>query len=254
MGAIAAIIVGLIVGAATGLLGAGGGILAVPALVYLVGMPLAQAVATSLVVGTIGPVAALAPRLRAGGVDLRIVLTVGAAGVPAAWLGTFTAHAIPDHWLLLVFAVLMVVAGVRMLASRAPHSEDTVRPRLWTLRALAVGLGVGFLTGLLGVGGGFIMVPALAMLLHQPIRQAIGTSLAVTIINSLSALIAHVGTMNIDWSLTLAFAIPAVIAAVISARLSNRVSNRTLNRGFAIMLFVVAALTMAQVVSGLVLA
>lgn len=236
---------GLLVGLVTGIVGAGGAIIAVPALVYVAGVSLETAISTSLVMGSVTPIAALLPRLR-GGVDWRAVAAVAAGGIPAAFIGTKVGAFIPADVLLLAFAALMVVAGVQMLRPR-PSSTAARAPRFWIARGLAVGLLVGFLTGLLGVGGGFITVPALILAFRMPIKTAIGTSLAVTVINAAAGVVAHAGMGSPDWAITLAFGLPAVIGAVFGARLSTRLSGQALQVGFAVLIFVTAALTVAQV-------
>ena len=241
------IVLGLAIGALTGLLGAGGGILAVPALVYLVAIPVETAVATSLAMGAVGPLAALAPRFK-GGVNWKAVIAVAAAGIPAAFLGTGAGRLLPDDVLMLSFAVLMVVSGVQMLRRRPAADSSSARPRLWVPRALAVGLLVGFLTGLLGIGGGFITVPALVFVLGMPMNRAIGTSLAVAVVNSVAGIAAHAGAATIDWTVAFAFVVPSMVAAFITARLARRVSNRVLQRAFAILILAVAVLTAVQAI------
>jgi len=240
------IALGLAIGALTGLLGAGGGILTVPALVYLVGLPVSPAISTSLAVGAIGPLAALIPRLR-GGVDWKMVLPVAGGGVAAAFGGTLVGRLISEEMLLLLFALLMVASGVQMLRGRPQATGSDRRPKLWALRGIAVGLLVGFLTGLLGIGGGFITVPALVFLLGMSMRLAIGTSLVVAMINSLAGIAAHAGVSNLDWGLILAFVIPSMAASFVTALLAKRVSNAFLQKAFAIMVLTVAAITVAQI-------
>lgn len=242
------VVTGIVVGVATGVFGAGGGIIAVPALVYVAGIPLPQAIATSLLVGALGPIAALLPRLR-DGIDRPLVAALAAGGIPAAWLGTAAGSVLPDQALLLAFAALMIVAAARMLRGAPPISGETDRPSHWVLRAVAVGASVGFLTGLLGVGGGFLTVPALVIVLRVPIRSAIGTSLAVTVINAASGLVAHASSLQVDWALVLAFAVPALTAAVLGARLSGRLDAARLSRSFAVFVLVVALGTVLQVVA-----
>lgn len=240
-------ILGLVIGGLTGLLGAGGGILAVPALVYLVGIPLGTAISTSLVMGAVGPVAALLPRLRAG-VQWETVLAVSAAGIPTAFLGTLAGASLPESVVLLAFAVLMIAAGTQMLRSRPRDKENGVRPRLWLVRGLAVGALVGFLTGLLGIGGGFITVPALMLILGLPIGLAIGSSLVIAIINSFAGILAHAGTTSPDWAVAVAFVVPSMAAALVSAQLSKRVSGPVLQKSFAGLVLVVAAITITRVI------
>ncbi|MGZ8804403.1 MAG: TSUP family transporter, partial [Microbacterium sp.] len=151
---------GLGVGAILGLVGAGGGIIAVPALVGLVGLTAADAMATSLVMATASATTAVLPRIR-GGVDWAVAAAVGAAGIPAAFAGTAVNAILPQPALLIAFAALMLLAGIRMLWPISAAVTAPERGRGWLLRAIPVGIGVGFLTGLLGVGGGFVIVPAL---------------------------------------------------------------------------------------------
>ncbi len=241
------ILLGLIIGGLTGLLGAGGGILAVPALVSIVGLPVATAVSTSLVMGAVAPIAALIPRLR-GGIDWKMVLPVAGGGVVAAFGGTWVGGLVSDDLLLIVFALLMVASGIQMLRGLPRTEGDGARPRLWGLRAIGVGLLVGFLTGLLGIGGGFITVPALIFLLGMSMRLAIGTSLMVGMMNSIAGIVAHAGVSNPDWAVALAFVVPSMIAAFLTALLAKRISNRVLQRSFAMLILVVAMATVVQVI------
>ena len=238
---------GVLVGTVMGFAGAGGGIIAVPALVYVMGIPLGTAISTSLVMGSVAPLAALAPRLRSGGVDWKIMIAVVIAGIPSTFAGTAVGALLPNDVVLVLFSILMVGAGIQMIRAKPNRVDVGPRPRTWIVRALFVGLLVGFLTGLLGVGGGFIIVPALVFALDLPIKRAIGTSLAISVVNSLAGIVAHVGTTRPDWPVALAFAVPAMIASLVSARLATRVSSRVLQRSFAILIFVIAALTLAQV-------
>ncbi|PPF87529.1 permease [Pseudoclavibacter sp. RFBJ3] len=240
------LILGFIIGALTGFLGAGGGILTVPALVYLVGLPVSTAVSTSLVLGALGPIAALAPRVR-DGVDWKMVLPVAGAGAVAALGGTLVGRLVPDDLLLLMFAVLMIASAVQMFRGKPKVDGIDERPKFWVVRALAVGLLVGFLTGLLGVGGGFITVPALVFLLGLPMRLAVGTSLVVAMINSIAGIAAHAGTSSPDWLVVLAFVVPAMVASFLAALLAKRVSNKVLQRSFAGLILGVAFMTLAQV-------
>ncbi|MBD8518073.1 sulfite exporter TauE/SafE family protein [Plantibacter sp. CFBP 8804] len=239
---------GLLVGGLTGILGAGGGIIAVPALVYIVGIPLETAISTSLLMGAVGPIAALIPRIRTA-VDWRMVGAVAIAGIPMAFIGTAVGSLLPEQVILVVFAALMFASAVQMLRRRPTEAVDDSRPPLWILRGFAVGLLVGFLTGLLGVGGGFITVPALVLALRLPIKKAIGTSLAIAVLNSVAGIVAHVGITRPDWGVALAFGLPAIAASFVTARFAHRISGRVLQTGFAVLLFVVAGLTILQVLT-----
>ncbi len=176
---------GLVIGAALGLLGAGGSILAVPALVYGVGQPVAAAVFGSLLVVAVSAAGGVAVRLRSGVIRWPVALVFGAAGVPTAFAGAALGRLIADRWLLVAFAVLMIVVAVRMVHGPEEAAGEACRIRDGRVdwrsclpKALAAGAGVGVLTGLFGVGGGFIIVPALTLLLGLNAAEAIATSLA----------------------------------------------------------------------------
>ncbi|MFP3466893.1 sulfite exporter TauE/SafE family protein [Leifsonia sp. SIMBA_070] len=238
---------GLLVGAVLGLVGAGGAIIAVPALVYVVGVPVAEAMSTSLVMAASSSVAAVLPRLRHG-INWRIATTVGVVGIPAAFLGTAVNAALPQPVVLLGFATLMIVAGIQMLRPRPSASGERPPGRGWVWRAVLVGLAVGLLTGLLGVGGGFVIVPALVLLLRMPIGAAIGTSLIITIVNSIAGVIAHAGVGSVDWQITVAFAAPAFLASLIAARFATRLSGRMLQVAFAVLVLAIALLTIVRTI------
>jgi len=239
-------LLGLLVGLLSGFMGAGGAIITVPALVYVAGIPVETAISTSLIMGAVIPITALLPRLRQGLVAWKAVAAVTVAGIPAAWGGTLVGTLLSAKVTLLIFAVLMIASGVQMLRKRPNPPEEGRTPRAWVLRALVVGVFVGFLTGLLGVGGGFITVPALVLALDIPIGTAIGTSLAIAILNSVAALLAHLGASAPDWGIAVVFAIPAAVASVVSAYFAGRVHHRVLQIAFAVLVFAVAAFTIVQ--------
>ncbi|MDN3905631.1 sulfite exporter TauE/SafE family protein [Arthrobacter sp. YD2] len=242
--------VALVVGAVVGLTGAGGAIIAVPALVYLVGLDPEDAVPTSLIVVGLSSLAGLLPR-RHVGINWRLVAVLGAAGIPASWAGAAVAERLDPDVLMLFFAGMMVFAAVRMLlASRVGAAARTARPpgespeaaiRGMLVRGLTVGLVVGFLTGMLGVGGGFLLIPALTLILRVGMQQAVGISLAVIAINSASGFAAHLPGLTMDWALTLSFAAVAVIASLAAGRLSRRLNERVVSRAFAVLILLVAA-------------
>lgn len=243
-----AVIFGLIVGAVLGVLGAGGSILTIPALVYGVGMPLSTAVPTSLVVVAVSALGGLAARWRTGAVRWPVALVFTAAGVPAAFAGTALGRLIPERWSLLAFSVLMAVAALRMLASPT-ESGGACRTRGGTVdwrgclpKALAAGAAVGALTGLFGVGGGFVIVPVLTMLLGLTATEAVATSLVVIMITALAGLTAHATTApSLDVGITVIFAGTALVAAVIAGRLTHRLPAGTVRRAFAWIVLTIAA-------------
>ncbi len=241
---ILAVILGLLVGAVLGVVGAGGSIIAVPALVYGVGLPLSQAIPSSLFVVGLGAIVAVVPRWRSG-VDWKVAAIVAASGIPAAWLGTAVNRLVDPDVLLLAFAALMVIAGVRMLASGTPEGRERRTDRrsrvLFVIKAVGAGLLVGFLTGLLGVGGGFIIVPVLTLLLGLSMGRAVGTSLVIIIVNSLAGFTAHLTDLSLDWTLVLTFAGAAIGASFIAARFASKLADRPVRIAFAVVVLAVAA-------------
>ena len=253
----AALVLGLVVGALLGLVGGGGAIIAVPALVYGVGLPLEEAIPTSLIVVGAASAVAVLPRLRRG-VNWRLAVIVGSAGVATAYLGTMVNRLLDPGVLLLIFSVIMVIAGVRMFMPIRGGGGPCALPgggikwRSCLPRALATGAVVGFLTGLLGVGGGFLIVPALTLVLGLPMSVTVGTSLVIIVINSIAGFTAHLGDVQIDWAVTAAFAATAMAASLIAGRLARGLSDTVLKRGFAVLVLVVAAYVAVQAVITLI--
>ncbi|MGX1159754.1 hypothetical protein FBY31_1885 [Arthrobacter sp. SLBN-100] len=244
---------GLVVGIVLGIVGGGGSIIAVPALVYGVGMSPAQAIPTSLLVVGISSLAAMLPRIREG-LNWPVIALVGAAGIPAAWAGAAVGRLLDPNLLMLAFAVIMVIAGIRML--QKPHEAEgscSTGPhralRSCVPKAVGIGLLVGFLTGLLGVGGGFLITPALTIFLGLRMKEAVGTSLAIIVINSAAGFSAHAAGYTIDWTTTLAFAVPAILGSVVAARLARRLKDKHIRISFAVLIFAVAAWVTAGTVT-----
>lgn len=243
-----AVAFGVVVGAALGLLGAGGSILAIPALVYGVGLPLSAAIPTSLLVVAVSAAGGLVARWRSKVIRWPVALVFAAASVPAAFAGTALGKLLPDRWLLAAFAVLMAVVAVRMLTT-APERDGACRTggggvnwRSCLPKALAVGAVVGVLTGLFGVGGGFVIVPALTMLLGLTAPEAVATSLVVIVLTSLGGLAAHAGTVpDLDFGVALSFAGVALLASLVAGRFGSRLPEQTVRRTFAYLVLVVAA-------------
>ncbi|MFF4906145.1 sulfite exporter TauE/SafE family protein [Streptomyces sp. NPDC001260] len=236
---ILALAAGAVIGLALGALGGGGSVLAVPALIYLLGFSPVGATTASLVIVTLTSATALVAHARDGHVRWRTGLLFAAAGIGPAMLGGALASSVPAAVLTAAFAVVAGVAAVRMLRSRpAADGAVTVRPG----RAAAAGAGLGAVTGVLGVGGGFLAVPALVGVLGMRMRHAVGTSLLVITVNSLAALSMRAGTVeSLDWAVVGPFIAAAILGAWDGKRLSAKVSGHMLQRIFAMVLLAVAA-------------
>jgi uncharacterized membrane protein YfcA len=234
-----------LVGLTLGLLGGGGSVLTVPILVYVLGFGAKQAIAMSLgVVGTASLFGSLA-HWRSGNVDLRTAFSFGAFAMCGAFLGARLAAFVSGPAQLVAFAVVMVLAALSMLRGRV--GEADAGPRTPPLLTLAiVGAGVGALTGLVGVGGGFMIVPALVLLARVPMRQAVGTSLLVIAMNSAAGLSGYLGKVEVPWGFMAAFTAVAVGGIVVGARLVRHVPQAALKRGFAVFLLVMGGFILFQ--------
>jgi uncharacterized membrane protein YfcA len=250
---------GLAIGLSLGLVGGGGSILAVPVLVYVLGEPVKAATTESLlIVGATALLGAL-DHAGAGRVRWRVALAFGTAGAVGSLGGTELNRAVGSRSLLLAFAALLLVAATAMVRGRGEPRRVEIEPRgadLW-LRVVPIGLATGVLTGFFGVGGGFVVVPALAILLGLPLRTAVGTSLAVISITSAAALAAHLAVARspegrIDWTVAGAFTGAAVAGALAGSRAGRRVPVHRLAHGFAALVVVVAGLLVAKNVVALV--
>lgn len=259
---IGTVAVGLAVGLLMGVLGGGGGVLTVPILVFLLGETPQQATTSSLVIVGVTALIGAASRWTSGGVRWRTGLAFGLPGIPAAYLGTAVNQRLDPALLLLAFAALVLVVAVALLAGtrRTPDSTQStptatgsgvatkVRPSAVStvLTVVPSALVIGFLTGLLGVGGGFLVVPALVIVLRMPMTWAVGTSLLVIAINSGASLVARAGVAEFDWSVIVPFTLAAVLATTFGRRVADRFSGDTLTRVFAALLIAVAGLVSAQ--------
>lgn len=256
-----ALALGVLIGLSLGALGGGGSILTVPALVFVLGLTAQQATAGSLVI--VGVTAALASvgHARAGNTRWGRGVVLALVGVPASVLGSKLNRDVEADTLLMAFAALMVIAAVGMLLRARPVPDEPATPAgplaggngttltrqaapsavLLASRVVAAGLGIGFLTGFLGVGGGFIIVPVLVVLLHYPMPVAVGTSLLVIALNSVVALAARIGHGGLVWHIVLPFTLAAVAGSVGGTQIGDRAEAASLTRAFAVLLLVVAA-------------
>lgn len=253
---------GFLIGLSLGALGSGGSIVAVPALVYGAGQGAREATATSLLLVGGAAFVGMTTHRRAGRVRLGAGVVFGLAGVGGSLAGSAINRRLDPDVLLLGFVVLAAVAAWRMLVAcptctavgEAAELEKVagvpvtqvaplrVDARLAALVLLA-GTGVGFLTGLFGVGGGFVIVPALALVLKLPMPQAIGTSLIVITINAAAALSARIATTSIDWGVTAPFAVAAIAGVLTGGKVADRIDAERSLKGFAAALIAVAVYT-----------
>lgn len=239
-----AIILGSLIGLSLGMLGGGGSILTVPALVYVLGQDPHAAVSASLVIVGLNAFTGAWFHRRAGHVRLKSAALFGGVGLAAAFAGARLSKLLPSALLLVLFALLMLTVAVLMLRGSAPKRTDSGAAPIWW-KVLIGGLGVGFLTGFLGVGGGFLIVPALVLLLGMDMRDAVGSSLVVIALNSAAGVLGHLGESSVSWliiGLLLAGGLPGLL---LGTRLAQRLPVAQLRQGFAVLVILLGATLLA---------
>ncbi len=249
---ILAIPFGIAIGIALGLVGGGGSILAVPVLIYVLGEPIKDATTASLLVVTVSALAGAVGHRRRRGVDFRIALSFAGVSAVGAVFGTVLNRGSRPTVIVAVLAVIMLGAAAAMLRrTGAQASTPPVAGRALWVRLIPAAFAVGVLTGYAGVGGGFLIVPVLTLLIGLHLKQAIGTSLVIIALTSAVGLVAHLQSGSINWSIALPFAGAAIVGSVIGAHYSARTSRQRLTRGFAALVTVIAFALLASTVASL---
>jgi len=251
---------GFLIGLSLGALGGGGSILAVPALVYAAGQDPKGATTTSLVLVTITALIGIIPHWRAGRVRLAAGTVFGLAGIGGSLLGSAWNETVDADVLLLAFSVLMLVAAYAMwrrLAARTPTDVPTeaIAVRLDATTAVKVvvaGSFIGLLTGFFGVGGGFVIVPALVLALGFTMPEAVGTSLLVIAVNSTVALATRLPGGSIEWGTVVPFTIASLIGVFIGSRLASTRDPSFLQKWFIGFLVVIAFYTATSSILALI--
>jgi uncharacterized membrane protein YfcA len=233
-----------LIGVSLGLLGGGGSILALPVLVYVAGLEVHAAVGASLaIVGATALVGGLV-HARRGRADLRAAAFFGAAGMVGAPLGAQVTPLVPGRVLLLLFGTLMLVVSVLMLRGHPPARSPHPGPHPAALPL--AGFGVGLLTGFLGVGGGFLIVPALLLLADVPIHRAVGSSLLVIAANSATGFVGHIRLGGLPLGMTAAFTAAAILGALVGVRVSAGLDPGHLRGAFALFVLLVGLALLAR--------
>jgi uncharacterized protein len=222
------------IGLSLGLLGSGGSILTVPVLHYLLGQPEKLAIGGSLLVVGLIAAAASVPYARSRQVDWSNVWWFGVPGMAGAWVGATLARWVPGPVQLALFAGVMLLAAWRML--RGGVVEPAARARSRAI-VVAGGIGVGALSGLVGVGGGFLIVPALVLIAGVPIVSAVGTSLAIIALNAFTGFVKYLDvlesqSLELDWTTLIAIAAVGIVGSYAGNRLGRRLPQAVLRRVF----------------------
>ena len=247
----------IFIGMAVGMLGGGGSILTTPLLIYVVGFDAKQAIAASLFVVGVTSIFGLISHARAGRVVWRIGLLFGGAGMVGAFIGGQIGSHLPSTLLLAAFAVMMGITAVAMIRGRK-QVHGKAHKGLPLFRILLDGLVVGFVTGLVGAGGGFLVVPALALLAGLAMPRAVATSLLVVAMKSFAGLAGYIFTFGngsfislnpetkINWTVTLIITAAAIVGALIGSRIVGRVHPDKLRMAFGYFVLVMAVFILSQ--------
>lgn len=239
-------LLGALIGLALGMLGGGGSILTVPILVYLLRQDPHSAVATSLVIVGANALTGAWLHRRADHVRLKQALLFGAYGIPAAYGAARLSAWLSGPLLLVLFALLMLLIAALMLRG-AITGRPTPAPRTpaaWW-RVLLGGVGVGFLTGLLGVGGGFLIVPALVLLVGMDMPDAVGSSLVVIALNSAAGLLGHASDGALPWGMIAIFVSAGLAGVLLGVRATRSLSAARLRQSFAVLVVALALALLA---------
>lgn len=241
----------LLIGITLGLLGSGGSILTVPVLVYLVGEPDKVAIAESLGIVTIISLVGAIPFVLKRLVDGRSVMLFGIPGMVGAYAGAYLSKLVPGSVQLLLFAGVMLLAAVMMLRSPGGPAGPIGAVRVAAWKIVLEGLFIGVLTGLVGVGGGFLIVPALVLFAGLPMHMAVGTSLAIIALKSISGFYKYVDVLKdaglfVDWELVFLFGAIGVVGSFAGNKVGEYVSPAILKRGFAVFLVIMGVFIIWQ--------
>ncbi len=242
-----------LIGLTIGVLGGGGAILAVPIFTYVMGFGAKEAIASSLLVVGVTSLSGVASHWREGRVRLRLALLFGIFAMAGAYLGAQLAVFFSEAAQLILFAVVMLVSAFFMFRNNGNSDEDEEDDESKEdsmvrtfLILLPVGVAIGILTGLVGVGGGFLIVPALVLLGKVPVKEAVGTSVLVIALNSASGFVGYLGKVEIQWGFIALFTALEVAGSFVGAYLVRFVPSDKLQKAFAVFLVGMAVFILYQ--------
>ncbi len=241
-------VIGLAGGFMAGLVGIGGGIVIIPLLVYVAGLPVKLATGISMVQAFFATVSGLLIHRRNRTVDTKLGIILGAMGISGALVGSFGSAYLSGRTLLTIYLLLVIVAVVLMFM--APRGSESSSYRIHYPLAAALGLAVGALAGALGVGGGFIMTPLMISVLKIPTRVAVGTSLLMILPTTFSGSIGKVATGQFDLAIAMVIVAGSIVGAQFGGRANARFSPRTIRLALTVLLIVIMIRTAADLLTG----
>ncbi len=238
--------IGLVGGVLAGFVGIGGGVVIVPLLIYIAGLPVKLATGVSMVQAFFATISGVVVHRRNHTVDLRLGIALGASAVIGGFIGSFGSAYIPDRVLLTVYFCLVVFAVFLMFLAPKDGQPERVNPSLPP--TLLMGLGIGIVAGMLGVGGGFIGTPLMIALLHIPTRIAVGTSLLMILPTTVSGSIGKIATGQFDLQMATAIIVGSIIGAQIGGRMNARVAPKAIRATLIVLLVIIMARTGADLI------
>lgn len=247
----------LLIGITLGLLGSGGSILTVPVLTYLVDQEVKVAIAGSLIIVAIISLFSAIPYAREKLVKWRTVLLFGLPGMLGAVGGAWAAQFVSDAVQMLIFAVLLLIAAYLMFMPIKIEDEDQEHSERAVHQIMIDGCVVGFVTGIVGVGGGFLIIPALILLGGLSMRLAVGTSLVIIAIKSFAGFLGYLTVLealnlSLDWNIIFIFSAIGILGGWLGHRLSSEVSQTQLKKGFSVFLVLMGLFILYEHLPGLI--
>ena len=239
-----ALISGVGIGSVLGFVGAGGSMLAVPIFIYVFGLTPVTATTASLLVVFVGAFSGVIPKIKEKEVLIKEALVIWALGLITNLTGAYFLPRIPESIVLTGFAMVLISAGISMLIPAPIQSPER---RVSPLALVAISLVIGALTGLFGIGGGFLAIPILILFFNVAPSKAAGTSLFIITINTLTGFFAHYRHWSdVDWTLPIVIALVALVISRLASRRSSQLSPTTLKRAFAYFVFAIALFTLVE--------
>jgi uncharacterized membrane protein YfcA len=239
-----ALFAGIFIGAVLGFIGAGGAMLTVPILIYLFDFTPVHATTAALLVVFLAAAFGLLPKLKSGDVQVRIALSIWALGLVTNLGGAILAKHLSDTFIITGFALILTLAGASMLRAPIQNKEEKKIP---LIVLIGISLVIGSMTGIFGIGGGFLAIPVLVIFFHTPQVKAAGTSLFIIAINCLTALLGRQYLwQEIDWKIPVIISISAIIISIFGSHHSSKVPTAILRKSFAYLLFAIAIFSVVE--------